>query len=137
MNKKGVIRKSKKTLGNKISITLGIIVILLLVWAVLHYYWQPVKPAIEQQVPIGEGIVNVEIKDLAFNPEEVIIKAGESIVWTNDDSMPHSIVFDSGIELSSPQFARGEIYGRQFNETGAYNYHCGIHKYMKGKIIVE
>jgi amicyanin len=137
MNKKGVVRKSKKTLGNKISITLGIIVVLLLVWAVLHYYWQPAKPLAEQQVLTVDRMVNVEIKNLAFNPEEVTIKAGESVVWINNDDMPHSIVFDSGIELSSPQFVKREIYGHQFNETGTYSYHCGIHRYMKGKIIVE
>lgn len=139
MVQKRVIGKGKKSAWNKVSITLGIIVVLLLVWAVVHYYWQPAKPVIEQQVSITSenGKVNVEIKGFAFNPSEITIKAGESIVWINQDGVSHSVRGDSGNEINSPSLSKGESYEHQFNEAGTYDYHCEPHKYMKGKVIVE
>lgn len=80
---------------------------------------------------------DVEIKGFAFNPETVTIPKGATIIWTNSDSASHTIVSDDGNEISSNSFSKGETFAHTFNTPGTYNYHCGIHPSMKGKIIVE
>ena len=80
---------------------------------------------------------NIEIKNYAFNPSTLTIKAGDSVAWTNMDSTGHGIVSDSGNELGSGVFKKGESYFHTFYVLGTYNYHCSIHSTMRGKIIVE
>lgn len=40
-------------------------------------------------------------------------------------------------DRNPPQFSQGGSFRRAFSETGTFNYHCGIHPSMKGKVIVE
>src|SRR5438270_12076924 len=34
----------------------------------------------------------IEIKDFAFNPKTITVKAGEKITWINRDEEPHTVV---------------------------------------------
>jgi len=65
------------------------------------------------------------------------IKEGDTVVWTNMDSMSHTIKSDSGSELSSNSLSNGQTYSHTFNSVGTFNYHCSIHPSMKAKIIVQ
>jgi plastocyanin len=76
----------------------------------------------------------VHIKGLAFNPEEITIRAGESVTWSNEDTDHHHLV---GGPISSPELAKGEHYTLQFNEPSEVSYKCTIHTYMEGKVIVQ
>ena len=80
---------------------------------------------------------DVAISGFAFKPSELNVPKGASVVWTNMDSAPHTIVSDSGDEIKSGSISKGENYENTFNTIGAYNYHCGIHPSMKGKIVVN
>ncbi|MBI2046845.1 cupredoxin family copper-binding protein [Candidatus Pacearchaeota archaeon] len=80
---------------------------------------------------------SINIENFAFSPSEIRIKAGDTIVWTNKDSVSHTVTSDSASELSSGFLSRGESYSHKFNTAGTFNYHCAPHPYMKGKIIVE
>ena len=83
---------------------------------------------------------NVTIKNFAFNPDKLTIKKGDTINWINKDSAPHSIkpnssvaeIFDNSNTLNS-----GDSYNFTFAIPNTYEYACGTHSYMKGKIIVE
>ena len=46
------------------------------------------------------------MKNLAFDPATVTIKAGQSVTWTNQDSMKHTVVGDNG-EFESTELANG------------------------------
>jgi plastocyanin len=83
------------------------------------------------------GGKTVNLKNFAFDPAELKIKTGDTVVWTNKDSVVHNIVSDSGGEIISPTISVGGTYSRTFNTVGEYPYHCEIHAGMKGKIIVE
>src|SRR5271157_3309775 len=75
------------------------------------------------------SIVSVDIKGFAFNPTEITVKRGQTVRWTNDDSVPHSVKFDS---FQSPTLSNGDSYEHTFTEApGEYNYSCAIHPYMK------
>lgn len=88
----------------------------------------------QQQTVTGQTYT-VEIKNFSFNPQNLIIKAGDTVTWTNKDSVTHDVTIDNG--LFDHDLNPGENFSWTFNQTGTYDYHCNIHTYMKGKIIVE
>ena len=80
---------------------------------------------------------DIEISGFVFNPNTLTISSGTSVVWANMDSAAHTIVSDTGDEINSDSISKGKTYVHIFNASGIYDYHCGIHPSMKGKIIVE
>ncbi|MFA5652082.1 MAG: plastocyanin/azurin family copper-binding protein [Candidatus Paceibacterota bacterium] len=82
-------------------------------------------------------IYNVSIINFSFNPATLNINKGDTVVWTNNDSAPHTIKSDNLSNLSGPTMSKGQIYSFTFNDTGTFNYHCAIHPMMKANIIVK
>ena len=81
--------------------------------------------------------VNIDISGFAFNPSLITIKAGDTIVWTNMDSAPHTVTSTSGKELESKTLDKGDTYSHTFTQAGTYDYFCAIHHGMRAKVIVE
>jgi len=78
----------------------------------------------------------VTIKDFAFTPSTLTIKRGANVTWMNDDTATHRIDSDTQL-FKSNDLNKGETFTYQFNDTGTFSYHCGIHPDMKGTIIVS
>jgi len=78
---------------------------------------------------------DVEIKDFAFSPSTLTIKKGDSVKWTNKDSVRHTATSDDGV-FDSPLLSDGESFTFTFNEAGEFLYHCRPHPYMRARIIV-
>jgi len=76
----------------------------------------------------------ISIENFSFNPGTLIIKAGATVTWTNNDSAPHKIKSN---DFNSDTLATGASYSFTFEKAGVYDYICGIHPSMQGKIIVE
>ncbi len=75
-----------------------------------------------------------------FVPNNLVIKAGETVRWSNTDDIAHlfasfSIIGKGG--LFTPNIAPGTHWEYTFAESGEYYYLCFIHKGMVGKIRVE
>jgi plastocyanin len=91
--------------------------------------------------PSPQGNLNAKqdvlINNFAFSPQTVTIKAGMYVIWANQDSAPHTVISDTGSEISSPSLSKGETYVHQFTEAGTYTYHCSVHPSMKGTIVVQ
>lgn len=77
---------------------------------------------------------SVSIVNFSFNPSTLNINKGDTVIWTNNDGVPHQIV---GGNLGGPVMSKGSTYTFTFNEIGTVNYHCAIHPSMKGIIIVK
>ena len=80
---------------------------------------------------------NVSIQNVAFSPSTLTIHVGDTVVWTNKDSVIHTVTSDTGTELNSANLSNGETYSHTFNQAGTFNYHCTVHPMMKAKVIVE
>jgi YVTN family beta-propeller protein len=89
-----------------------------------------------QPVGVDAADPNVHIKNFAFSPATITIAPGQSVTWTNDDSIPHTATADDG-KWTSGNLEQGKTYSHKFNAAGNYTYHCGIHPYMKGKVVVK
>jgi amicyanin len=77
----------------------------------------------------------VHIKNLAFSPATVTIKAGSTVVWTNDDSIQHDVTFDGG-GIASSVLNHNDTFSHAFLTAGTYHYICSIHPFMHGTVIV-
>ena len=80
---------------------------------------------------------NIEIKDFAFSPSSLTINKGDTVIWTNKDSVSHPVTSDSGNELNSGTLSQGQTYSHTFSAAETFFYHCSVHPMMKAKIIVQ
>ena len=106
---------------------------------------QPSQPAQTQQQPSQSAPVQpastaktvaVSIKGFKFTPADITINAGDTVVWTNEDSAPHTVESSDGT-LRSDELSKGDTYSYKFTKAGKYNYICGIHPSMKGSVTVQ
>jgi plastocyanin len=83
--------------------------------------------------------------DDAFNPNPVEVKAGQKVVWTNNDIVHHTITsgsagsYDSGKEFDSgltKLLNIDDTFEFTFTIAGEYTYYCQLHPTMNGKVIV-
>jgi plastocyanin len=78
------------------------------------------------------------IKNYAFVPGTMHVKAGAMVTLYNDDVVRHTIVDDSPGGFASPLISAGSSIQLQFGDTPfEWDFHCSIHPGMKGKIIVD
>ena len=79
---------------------------------------------------------SITIKNFAFRPASMTVKAGTRITVTNQDSATHTVTADNN------SFDTGNISGGASktltapNNPGSYAYHCMIHPFMHGRLIV-
>jgi plastocyanin len=94
-------------------------------------------------LPAAPPAITVTIKNFAFSPNELTIKAGTTVTWVNEDSAPHMVASDPHPAhtdlpgLVSGTLAQGQAYSYTFDKPGTFGYHCHIHPSMTGRIIVE
>jgi plastocyanin len=77
---------------------------------------------------------NISVVNFTFNPAALNIKKGDTVIWTNQDSVSHQI---AGGTFNGPVMSNGQSYTFTFNSTGTFNYHCAIHPSMTGTITVK
>ncbi len=81
--------------------------------------------------------VSVRITDFTFQPTVLRIAQGHSVLWTNIDDVPHSVIHAIHPHVfRSRVLFRGDTFSNQFNVIGEFPYRCGIHPHMRGTIIV-
>ena len=76
----------------------------------------------------------VTIEGDKFSPAELTIKVGDTVTWTNLDSVNHTIVFDT---FQSTSLKKNDTYQHTFDTAGTFDYICSIHTFMKATIIVK
>jgi plastocyanin len=87
----------------------------------------------------------VTIRDLRFNPKVLDVAKGATVTWTNEDQTAHTITSDSFDSTSAPAAQKftskalnpGDSFTPTFDAVGTYRYHCTIHPYLKGTIVVR
>jgi plastocyanin len=77
----------------------------------------------------------VSIVNFAFKPGALKVKRGARVAFTNTANTTHTAT--KGGSFDTKGIAPGKTKTVQFNKRGAFAYHCKIHPFMKGKIVVE
>ena len=86
-------------------------------------------------IPVGAGM---DTSSPGYSPDiiTVVIGVNNTVVWVNNDNMPHTVtatnkLFDSG------NLNAGDTFSYTFTSPGTYTYGCSYHSWMKGTVIVE
>lgn len=85
------------------------------------------------------GTTVIAIKNFAFAPSEVRVRAGGTVAWVNCEAVnteAHTSTADQG-QWSSRGLASGDVFSRKFDLPGRYTYHCVPHPFMTATIVVE
>lgn len=83
----------------------------------------------------AEGAVTVRIADLAFSPATARAATGETVTWTNDDSVPHTVTADDG-SFDSGILDPGASFSWTFDQAGTFPYLCALHPQMQAEVVV-
>lgn len=78
----------------------------------------------------------VTINNLTFTPADISVKKGETVTWTNNDSVVHTVEFETDDLEDSGNLQPGDTYRLAFNDEGTFNYTCGLHPQMNGTVSV-
>ena len=78
----------------------------------------------------------VVLRGMNYLPATLTVKAGDTVVWKNEDIVPHTATarnksFDSG------SIEPGGSWSYVANRKGTYFYYCAFHPNTKGKLIVR
>lgn len=82
------------------------------------------------------GGTAVEIVDFIYEPEEITVAAGETVVWNNQDDAAHTATADDR-SFDTDTISGGDSGKLTFDEPGEYAYFCVFHPFMKGTVVVE
>jgi len=82
----------------------------------------------------ASGAKSVDINHFAFHPPTLRIKKGGKVAFANTSPVTHTA---SSGSFNTNRIKPGKTKVVQFNQKGTFAYHCEIHPFMKGKIVVE
>ena len=78
----------------------------------------------------------MKIDNFAFAPQRVVVKAGTTVTWINDDDIPHTVASSTKL-FKSNALDTEDKFSFTFTTPGAYEYFCSLHPHMTGTIVVE
>lgn len=87
-------------------------------------------------VPATAAGHDVTVQNLAYNPASITVQVGDTVTWTNQDALPHTVTADDG-SFDQPLAASGGTATITFSKAGTFTYHCTIHPSMHGTVVVE
>jgi len=83
----------------------------------------------------ASGAKSVDIDHFAFHPPTLHVKRGGKVAFTNSSNVTHTAT--SGGHFNTNRIKPGKTVLVRFSQKGTFSYHCEIHPFMKGKIVVE
>lgn len=81
----------------------------------------------------------VALVDLAYEPAEVEVSAGEAVVFTNEGDIAHTVTGDE-LEFDSGEQLPGESFRFLTDDAtpGEITFHCELHPdEMRGRIVID
>jgi len=89
------------------------------------------------------------LTDDAYSPNPIEITVGQTVVWTNDDTVFHTVtsgslgasdagkLFDSGLAGPTALTSKGKTFEHKFDNAGDFPYFCTLHPAMVGTVAVK
>ena len=78
----------------------------------------------------------ITIDNFTFSPKELTVAVGTTVKWVNHDDIPHTIV-EKKTTFRSKALDTDDSYSYTFTSAGDFDYFCGLHPHMVGKVIVK
>jgi len=77
----------------------------------------------------------VAMEGVQFQPQTVTVRAGDSVVWVNNDPFPHTVTSAAG-GFDSHAVAAGQSWTLTPRTRGEFPYACSLHPTMKATLRV-
>jgi plastocyanin len=77
----------------------------------------------------------VDINHFAFHPPTLTIAKGTTVNFSNTSSVAHTATRNGSFDTG--RIKPGTSVGVRFKQKGTFAYHCEIHPFMHGKIVVD
>jgi plastocyanin len=77
------------------------------------------------------------ISNFKFSPASLTAAKGARITVANHDSTAHTATADDGTSFDTGDIDPGSSGTVTLAKPGSYSYHCSIHPFMKGTIVVR
>ncbi len=90
------------------------------------------SPSVAAEPPTA----TVHIHDMAFVPATLTVRAGDKVAFVNDDDDAHTATADDA-SWDSEGLALRERWTHVFTKDGKIAYHCTVHPWMHGTIVVR
>jgi plastocyanin len=74
--------------------------------------------------------------DLSFDPPQINVPTGSIVSWTNADSIQHTVTSDEQGLFDAGPISPGDTFENVFDSAGEFGYHCAIHPFMTGLVMV-
>ena len=78
----------------------------------------------------------ITIDNFTFSPKELTVAVGTTVKWVNHDDIPH-LVAEKNKTFRSKALDTDDSYSFTFANAGTFDYFCGLHPQMVGKVIVK
>lgn len=75
----------------------------------------------------------IEIKGMTFQPDELTVNKGDTVIWINKDIIMHDVT-EENKTWASPSLASESSWKKVVTKNS--DYYCSIHVVMKGKLTV-
>jgi plastocyanin len=92
--------------------------------------------AAPQSAAAATSDVAVKIGNFTFSPADLIITPGTTVIWINNDDIPHAVVETEKV-FRSKALDTDDKYSFTFATSGEFSYFCSLHPHMTGKITVK
>ena len=78
---------------------------------------------------------SIDIDHFAFHPPSLTIARGTKVDFTNSSGVTHTATRAG--DFNTGRIKPGTTIGVRFNQKGTFAYHCSIHPFMRGTIVVK
>jgi plastocyanin len=82
------------------------------------------------------GAKDITIADFAFKPSTLTVD-GASVKVANADTAAHTVTADDGHSFDTGSIDPGSSGTFTITKPGRYQYHCSIHSFMHGTLVVQ
>src|SRR5688572_21135362 len=77
----------------------------------------------------------VEINAMQFQPSELSVQKGDTVVFLNKDMVVHDVTEEKSKAWASSPLSTAQSFSLVVTESA--NYYCSIHPVMRGKILIK
>jgi plastocyanin len=93
-------------------------------------------PSARRSAAPAPTAVAAKIVDFGFTPAVLTVTVGTTVTWSNTGQVAHTVTANAGA-FDSGTLPPGATFSFRFTKAGTFAYHCAIHPFMTGTVVVQ
>ncbi len=83
----------------------------------------------------ASAAARVSIDGFAYKPATLRVDKGTTVTFANNSGSAHTATRKGGFDTG--RIKPGKAVAIRFSQRGSFAYHCTIHPFMRGKVVVD